>query len=65
MQSPLWARGEFSGSRGACVEAHPGSKGANRKETGKKGDVPLLLRWPERSGERGAIKLIFLGLSQS
>lgn len=58
---PRWAGGGLSGSRGACAEAVPGSEEAKREETSRKGDAPLLLRWPERSGEVCAIEFIISG----
>ena len=39
----------------------PGSQGASRKETGRNGDDPLPLRWPERSGEGGWIEFLISG----
>lgn len=39
----------------------PGSQGARRKGTGRNGDVPLPLRWPERSGEGGWIEFMIAG----
>lgn len=57
-------RRQGAGFRDRAVHAWksvPGSKGANRKETGRKVAVPLSLRWPERSAEGGAVELIVSG----
>lgn len=46
---------------GRAWERVPGSE-ANRKETGRKGDAPLLLRWPERCGKGGTVAFISSGI---